>query len=136
MNDHPSSSVLNTDTSKPGGSLVLLVEADRKLAAEIRLDLEAGGHMVHLADTVTGGVLKMPSALRTFGCEERLWAVLRVNSSRAEYFSGGPGKPAHARGFLGAFGIFSPRPTPTSSTCRSAICAASSTRPANGASSP
>jgi two-component system OmpR family response regulator len=56
MNDHPSSSVLNTDTSKPGGSLVLLVEDDRKLAEEIRLDLEAGGHMVHVADTLTEGL--------------------------------------------------------------------------------
>jgi two-component system OmpR family response regulator len=56
MNDHPSSSVLNTDTSKPGGSLVLLVEDDRKLAEEIRLDLEAGGHLVHVADTLTEGL--------------------------------------------------------------------------------
>jgi two-component system OmpR family response regulator len=56
MNDHLSSCVLNKDTSKPGGSLVLLIEDDRKLAEEIRLDLEAGGHMVHVADTLTEGL--------------------------------------------------------------------------------
>jgi len=56
MNDHPSSCLLTKDTSKPGGSLVLLIEDDRKLAEEIRLDLEAGGHMVHVADTLTEGL--------------------------------------------------------------------------------
>jgi two-component system, OmpR family, response regulator len=56
MNDHPSSCLLDTDTSKPGGSLVLLIEADHKLAEEIRLDLEAGGHMVHVAVTVAEGL--------------------------------------------------------------------------------
>ena len=61
MNDHLSSRVLNKDTSKPGGSLVLLVEDDRKLAEEIRLDLEAGGHMVHVADTLTEGRLAAQS---------------------------------------------------------------------------
>jgi two-component system OmpR family response regulator len=56
MNDHPSSCLLNKDTSKPGGSLVLLIEDDRKLAEEIRLDLQASGHMVHVADTLTEGL--------------------------------------------------------------------------------
>ena len=56
MNDHLSSSVLNQDYSKPGGSLVLLVEDDRELAGAIRLDLEAGGHTVHIAETLTEGL--------------------------------------------------------------------------------
>jgi two-component system, OmpR family, response regulator len=56
MNDHLSSCVLNRDTSRPGGSLVLLVEDDPKLAEEIRLDLEAAGHMVHVAETQTEGL--------------------------------------------------------------------------------
>jgi two-component system, OmpR family, response regulator len=56
MNDHLSSSVLNQDYSKPGGSLVLLVEDDRELAGAIRLDLEAGGHTVHTAETMAEGL--------------------------------------------------------------------------------
>ena len=56
MNDHPSSCVLNQDYSKPGGSLVLLVEDDRELAGAIRLDLETGGHTVHVAETMTEGL--------------------------------------------------------------------------------
>jgi two-component system, OmpR family, response regulator len=56
MNDHLSSSVLNQDYSKPGGSLVLLVEDDRELAGAIRLDLEAGGHTVHIAETMAEGL--------------------------------------------------------------------------------
>jgi two-component system OmpR family response regulator len=56
MNDHPSSCLLNKDTSKPSGSLVLLIEDDHKLAEDIRLDLEAGGHLVHVAVTVTEGL--------------------------------------------------------------------------------
>jgi two-component system, OmpR family, response regulator len=56
MNDHLSSSVLNQDYSRPGGSLVLLIEDDRELAAAIRLDLEAGGHTVHIAETMAEGL--------------------------------------------------------------------------------
>ena len=56
MNDHLSSCVLNQDYSKPGGSLVLLIEDDRELAGAIRLDLEAGGHTVHIAETMAEGL--------------------------------------------------------------------------------
>jgi two-component system, OmpR family, response regulator len=56
MNDHLSSSVLNQDYSKPGGSLVLLIEDDRELAGAIRLDLEADGHTVHIAETMAEGL--------------------------------------------------------------------------------
>ena len=56
MNDHLSSSLLNQDYSKPGGSLVLLIEDDRELAGAIRLDLEAGGHTVHIAETMAEGL--------------------------------------------------------------------------------
>jgi len=56
MNDHLSSSVLNQDYSRPGGSLVLLIEDDRELAGAIRLDLEAGGHTVHIAETMAEGL--------------------------------------------------------------------------------
>ena len=41
----------------PGdGSLVLVIEDDRELADEIRLDLEAGGHTVQVAGTLTEGL--------------------------------------------------------------------------------
>ena len=56
MNDHLSSCLLNQDYSKPGGSLVLLIEDDRELAGAIRLDLEAGGHTVHIAETMAEGL--------------------------------------------------------------------------------
>jgi two-component system, OmpR family, response regulator len=56
MNDHLSSSVLNQDYSKPGGSLVLLIEDDRELAGAIRFDLEASGHTVHVAETMAEGL--------------------------------------------------------------------------------
>jgi two-component system OmpR family response regulator len=56
MNDHLSSCLLNQDYSKPGGSLVLLIEDDRELAGAIRLDLEAGGHTVHIAGTMAEGL--------------------------------------------------------------------------------
>ena len=56
MNDHLSSCVLSEE-SKPGdGSLVLVIEDDRELAEEIRLDLEAGGHTVQVAETLTEGL--------------------------------------------------------------------------------
>jgi two-component system, OmpR family, response regulator len=56
MNDHLSSCVLNEE-SKPGdGSLVLVIEDDSELADEIRLDLEAGGHTVQIAETSTEGL--------------------------------------------------------------------------------
>jgi two-component system, OmpR family, response regulator len=61
MNDHLSSSVdlgvFKEEQPKPGsGSLVLVVENDRELAEEIRLDLEAGGHTVQVAETLTEGL--------------------------------------------------------------------------------
>jgi two-component system, OmpR family, response regulator len=61
MNSHLSSSVdfvvLTEQEPKPGGgSLVLVVEDDRELADEIRLDLEAGGHTVQVAGTLTEGL--------------------------------------------------------------------------------
>jgi two-component system OmpR family response regulator len=61
MNDHHSSSIdlgaLKEEQPKPGsGSLVLVIENDRELAEEIRLDLEAGGHNVQAAETLTEGL--------------------------------------------------------------------------------
>ncbi len=60
MNDHLSSSVdftLSEEQPKPGsGSLVLVIENDPELAEEIRLDLEAGGHPVQVAETLTEGL--------------------------------------------------------------------------------
>ena len=38
------------------GNLVLVIENDRELAEEIRLDLEAGGHTVQVAETLTEGL--------------------------------------------------------------------------------
>jgi two-component system, OmpR family, response regulator len=49
--------VLSDEESKPGGgNLVLVIEDDRELAQEIRLDLQAGGHTVQLAETLTEGL--------------------------------------------------------------------------------
>jgi two-component system, OmpR family, response regulator len=45
-----------SEEQPPGGSIVLLVEDDRKLAEEIRLDLEAGGHTVQVAETLAEGL--------------------------------------------------------------------------------
>ena len=42
--------------SREDGSLVLVVEDDPELAEEIRLDLEAGGHTVQVAETLTEGL--------------------------------------------------------------------------------
>jgi two-component system, OmpR family, response regulator len=61
MNGHLSPSVdfviLSEQESKPGGgSRVLVIEDDRELAEEIRLDLEAGGHTVQVAGTLTEGL--------------------------------------------------------------------------------
>jgi two-component system, OmpR family, response regulator len=61
MNGHLSSSidlvVLSEEEPKPGeGSLVLVVEDDRELADEIRLKLQAGGHAVQVAATLTEGL--------------------------------------------------------------------------------
>ena len=58
---HLSSSVdlgaLKEEQPKPGsGSLVLVIENDHDLAEEIRLDLEAGGHTVQVAATLTEGL--------------------------------------------------------------------------------
>jgi two-component system, OmpR family, response regulator len=56
MNEHLSSCLLNKDYSKLGGSPILVIEEDRELAEEIRLDLEAGGHPVQVAETLTEGL--------------------------------------------------------------------------------
>jgi two-component system OmpR family response regulator len=61
MNRHLSSSVdldvFKEQQPKPGsGSLVLVIENDRELAEDIRLDLEAGGHPVQVAGTLTEGL--------------------------------------------------------------------------------
>lgn len=39
-----------------GGSLVLVVEGDHELAEKIRLELQAGGHTVQVAETLTEGL--------------------------------------------------------------------------------
>jgi two-component system, OmpR family, response regulator len=61
MNDHLSSSVdlgvFKEEQPKSGGAgRVLVIQGDRELAEEIRLDLEAGGHTVQVAQTVTEGL--------------------------------------------------------------------------------
>jgi two-component system, OmpR family, response regulator len=61
MNDHLSSSVdlgvFKEERSKLGGaSRVLVIQEDRELAEEIRLDLEAGGHTVQIAETLAEGL--------------------------------------------------------------------------------
>ena len=61
MSDHRSSSVdldvFREEEPEPGGgSLVLVIENDRELAEEIRLDLEASGHSVQVAETLTEGL--------------------------------------------------------------------------------
>jgi two-component system, OmpR family, response regulator len=49
--------VLSEEEPKPGGgSLVLVVEDDVLIAEEIRLELEAGGHTVQVAATLTEGL--------------------------------------------------------------------------------
>jgi two-component system, OmpR family, response regulator len=49
-------SVFREEGPKLGASLVLLVENDRELAEEICLDLEAGGHAVQVAETLSDGL--------------------------------------------------------------------------------
>ena len=60
MNGHFSSSVdfvFSEKEPKPGGGgRVLVIQDDRELAEEIRLDLEAGGHTVQVAETLTEGL--------------------------------------------------------------------------------
>jgi two-component system OmpR family response regulator len=57
MSDHLSSCVLHDESPRPArGGFVLLIENDLQLAEEIRLDLEAGGHTVQLAETLTDGL--------------------------------------------------------------------------------
>jgi two-component system OmpR family response regulator len=57
MSDHLSSCVLNEEESRPGGgNLVLVIEDDRELAEEIRLDLGASSHAVQVAETLTEGL--------------------------------------------------------------------------------
>ena len=49
--------VVTGDESKlGGGSPILLIEEDRELAEEIRLDLEGGGHPVRVAETLIEGL--------------------------------------------------------------------------------
>ncbi|HZZ22094.1 MAG TPA: hypothetical protein VFE60_05750 [Roseiarcus sp.] len=60
MSDHRSASVdlgvFREEEPKPGGgSLVLVIENERELAEEIRLDLDSGGHAVQVAETLTEG---------------------------------------------------------------------------------
>ena len=230
MNGHLSSCVLNDERPKPGsGSPILVIEDDRELAEEIRLDLEAGGHTVQIAETLTDGLraalsgdaatlvidrlldgengLSIVEALRgegkrtpalvlggltsfdeqiaglkagcyyldkPFDCSRTdragrdplaprrrrgrhpaqggrsgngldrpnsqvqrqarsIW--FRGNSSCSNILCAVRAKPSLERCCSRTFGISSARPTPTSSTCRSAICAVSSTRLAIGASS-
>jgi two-component system, OmpR family, response regulator len=57
MTDDLSSYLLREEQSKPGDrSLVLVVADDHELAEEIRLELEAGGHMVRVEETLTEGL--------------------------------------------------------------------------------
>jgi two-component system OmpR family response regulator len=61
MNGHHSSSVdfglFREEEPRPGGgSLVLVIENERELAEEIRLDLDSGGHAVQVAETLTEGL--------------------------------------------------------------------------------
>jgi two-component system OmpR family response regulator len=57
MSDHLSSCMLRDEEPKPGGgSVVLLIENDTQIAEEIRLDLEAGGHTVRVAETLSEGL--------------------------------------------------------------------------------
>ena len=61
MSDHLSTAVdlgvfRDEEPKRGGGSLVLVIETDREVAEEIRLDLEAGGHTVQVAETSTEGL--------------------------------------------------------------------------------
>jgi two-component system, OmpR family, response regulator len=57
MSDPLSTCVLTDDEPKlAGGSPILLVENDRELAEEIRLDLEGSGHSVRVAETLIEGL--------------------------------------------------------------------------------
>jgi two-component system, OmpR family, response regulator len=61
MSVHHSSSVdlgvFREEQPKPGGaSRVLIIQDDRELAEEIRLELEAGGYIVQVAETLTEGL--------------------------------------------------------------------------------
>jgi two-component system OmpR family response regulator len=59
MNGHVSSCAefAFNGEAKPGrGDLILVIENDRELAKDIRLDLEAGGHRVQIASTFSDGL--------------------------------------------------------------------------------
>jgi two-component system, OmpR family, response regulator len=57
MSDHLSPCGLAEEEPKPkGGSRILIVETDPQLAEDIRLDLEAGGHGVQVAETLAEGL--------------------------------------------------------------------------------
>jgi two-component system, OmpR family, response regulator len=57
MSDPLSACVLTDDEPKlGGGGSILLVENDRELAEEIRLDLEGSGHSVRVAETLIEGL--------------------------------------------------------------------------------
>jgi two-component system OmpR family response regulator len=75
--------VLSGEEPKPGGgSLVLIVEDDFLIAEEIRLELVAAGHVVHVAATLTEGLevarLRGVSVVvidRLLHGEDALWLV-------------------------------------------------------------
>jgi two-component system OmpR family response regulator len=57
MSNHLSPCGLAEEEPKPkGGSRILIVETDPQLAEDIRLDLEAGGHGVQVAETLAEGL--------------------------------------------------------------------------------
>ena len=57
MNDHLFVLRIERGYSKPGAAVSFCsIEDDRELAEEIRLDLEAGGHTVQIAETLTEGL--------------------------------------------------------------------------------
>ena len=56
MNGDRSSFAASVEKEPPGGSVVLVIEDDSDLAENIRADLEASGHPVQVAATVTEGL--------------------------------------------------------------------------------
>ena len=56
MINPPFESVSNPPIDTPGGAPVLVVEDERDLAEEIRLELQASGHPVQLLETVDEGL--------------------------------------------------------------------------------
>ena len=56
MINPPFESVSNPPIDTPAGAPVLVVEDERDLAEEIRLELQASGHPVQLTETVDDGL--------------------------------------------------------------------------------